>query len=145
MYVDESGFAHDMPRNYGYSIKGTRCQGVHDWGSRSRTNVIGALIGKVLLTVMLIQANIDTAVFSQWIECDLLPKLSKKSVIIMDNATFHKHKDIQEKINQAGHLLEYLPPYSPDLNPIEHKWAQAKSFRRKYQCSIHDLFSKFCL
>jgi transposase len=42
----------------------------------------------------------------------------------MDNASFHKRQDIQEAITQAGHILEYLPPYSPDLNPIEKKWAQ---------------------
>jgi transposase len=43
----------------------------------------------------------------------------------MDNASFHKRQDIQEAITQAGHILAYLPPYSPDLNPIEKKWAQA--------------------
>jgi transposase len=46
----------------------------------------------------------------------------------MDNATFHKRQDIQDAITQAGHSLVYLPPYSPDLNPIEKKWAQAKSY-----------------
>jgi len=50
---------------------------------------------------------------------------------------------MQEKIMEAGHILEYLPPYSPDFNPIEKKWAQTKSIRRKERCSINDLFSKF--
>ena len=62
----------------------------------------------------------------------------------MDNATFHKNKEMPRAISSAGHTLEYLPLYSPDLNPIEHKWAQAKSFRRKYSCDIDQLFTKFC-
>ena len=45
----------------------------------------------------------------------------------MDNATFHKRQDTQEMIEKEGFILEYLPPYSPDLNPIEQKWAQAKA------------------
>ena len=63
----------------------------------------------------------------------------------MDNAAFHKGKAMQQQIKAAGHILEYLPPYSPDLNPIEHKWAQAKSKRRKYQCGIDELFKEYCL
>ena len=49
----------------------------------------------------------------------------------MDNASFHKRADFQHLIEQQGHLLEFLPPYSPDLNPIEHKWAQANALRRQ--------------
>jgi transposase len=58
----------------------------------------------------------------------------------MDNAAFHKRQDIQDDIEQAGHILEYLPPYSPDLNSIEHKWAQVKALRRQRRCSIDELF-----
>lgn len=58
----------------------------------------------------------------------------------MDNATFHKRKDMQEIIQDNNHTLIYLPPYSPDLNLIEHKWAQAKSIRRKEGCSVAELF-----
>ena len=62
----------------------------------------------------------------------------------MDNASFHKRQDIQEAITQAGHILEYLPPYSPDLdlNPIEKKWAQAKAIRRQKRCSVDELFTQ---
>jgi transposase len=62
----------------------------------------------------------------------------------MDNAAFHKNKDMQSDLKNAGHILEYLPPYSPDLNAIEPKWAQAKSIRRKYHCNIDQLFSDYC-
>jgi len=132
-----------MPRTHGYSQKGERYYGTHDWGAKGRTNAIGALLGKTLLTVSLFMSNVNTEIFSSWIEQDLLPKLPQNSVIIMDNATFHKGSAMQEKIIEAGHILEYLPPYSPDLNPIEKKWAQIKSIRRKERCSINDLFSKY--
>ena len=58
----------------------------------------------------------------------------------MDNATFHKRADIITAVNQAGHQVEFLPPYSPELNPIEHKWAQAKALRRKTGFNTEQIF-----
>lgn len=130
-----------MPRTHGYAPREQRCYGVHDWGAKGRTNVIGALCAGILLTVSLFSSSINTAIFTAWLVQDLLPKLSSKSVIIMDNAAFHKAVAIQQAIHDAGHILLYLPPYCPDLNPIEHKWAQAKSIRRKNRCTIQQLFS----
>jgi len=140
VYIDESRFAHDMPRTHGYALAGKRCFGTHNWQARGRTNAIGALVGKLLLTVGLFNININAGVFYTWVAEDLLPKLSANVVIVMDNATFHKRADIHKAIRDAGHTLEFLPPYSPDLNPIERKWAQAKQRRRKLQCSIDQLF-----
>jgi transposase len=130
VYIDESGFAHDMPRTHGYAIKGQRCYGKHDWGAKGRTNVIAALIGATLIAVGLVNESVDTNVFTCWVDKFLLPNLPDKSVIVMDNAAFHKGKEMQGMIENAGHTLLYLPPYSPDLNPIEKKWAQAKRIRR---------------
>lgn len=141
MFIDESGFAHDMPRTHGYSLKGQRCWGTHDWGAKGRTNVIGALAVGVLLTVTLFHTTINTAIFDAWVEQDLVPKLPPQSEVIIDNTTFHKGESMKKALAQAGHTLLYLPPYSPDLNPIEKKWAQAKAVRRKYQCDIPSLFN----
>jgi len=153
VYLDESGFAHDMPRTHGYAPRGKRCYGVSDWGAKGRTNVIGAMIGACLITVSLFDCNINSDVFHAWAEQDLLPKVPEGAVIVMvceadgatrrHNATFHKRFDTQAMIKNAGFILEYLPPYSPDLNPIEQKWAQAKAIRRKKQCSISNLFKKY--
>ena len=129
-----------MPRLYGYAPKGQRCFGKHDWNAKKRTNVIGALLGKILLTVCLFQTYIDSDIFHAWVVQDLLPKLPLGAVIIMDNASFHKRQDTQNAIRSAGFILEYLPTYSPDLKPIEKKWAQVKAYRRKIQCSIDQLF-----
>jgi transposase len=118
---------------------------VHDWGARGRTNAIGALIGTALLTVSLFTCNINTDVFTSWVKQDLLPKLPPSSIVVMDNASFHKGREMQDVLHHAGHTLMYLPPYSPDLNPIEKKWAHVKSIRRKHRCSISELFEVHCL
>lgn len=93
----------------------------------------------------LFQGTINTATFEAWLEQDLLPKLNHQTIIVMDNAAFHKALSTQELIHKAGHILEYLPPYSPDFNPIEHKWAQAKAIRRTSQCAIEEPFNAPCL
>jgi transposase len=129
-----------MPRTHGYSKKGDRCYGSHDWGAKGRTNVIGALIEKDLLVADLFQSNINTTIFSNWIQEKLIPKLPNHSVIVMDNASFHKGAAMKKSIEEAGHVLMYLPPYSPDLNPIEHKWAEKKAERRRTQVDIEELF-----
>lgn len=129
-----------MPRTQGYSLRGKRCYGKHDSGAKGRTNAIGALLNGILLTVSLFQVTIDTDIFTQWIKQDLIPKLPPASIVIMDNASFHKGKEMKEAIEMAGHTLFYLPTYSPDLNPIEKKWAQAKSIRRRDNCDLDSLF-----
>lgn len=143
VYIDESGFADHMPRRYGYAPIGHQCFGVQNWGARGRTNVIGALLSGILLTVSLLNTYINSDIFYSWFPCDLLPKLPSKCVIVMDNASFHKRLDIQNAIRSAGHILQFLPPYSPQLNPIEHKWAQAKAIRKQKHCSISELFSRY--
>jgi transposase len=99
------------------------------------------LLGATLLTATLFSCSINADVFSTWLASDLLPKLTQPSLIVMDNASFHKRADCKILIEQAGHTLLFLPPYSPDFNPIEHKWAQAKAKRRKLAVSVEELFA----
>ncbi len=133
VYIDESGFAH------GYSNKGKRCYGSHNWNAKGRKNVIGALNGSELIACGICDFNVDSDVFNAWVEKILIPNLPQKSIIVMDNASFHKSQKTKELIQNNGHTLEFLPPYSPDLNPIKHKWAQAKAVRRKHDCDIYEL------
>ena len=133
-----------MPRRYGYSTRGSRCYGTHDWHAKGRINAIGAITNfSSFLTVMLFESNIDSDIFYNWTKHELLPKIPKKSVIVMDNAKFHKRQDIVDIINQKEMILEYLPTYSPDLNPIEKKWAQVKATRKRHRCDVDELFRKY--
>jgi len=140
IYLDESGFAVDSPRTHGYSLKGVRCYDFHDWHKKGRINAIGALIKNKLLTATLFNCNIDSDIFYAWLTKDLLPKLTNNSVIVMDNAKFHKRNDMIQIIQDAGHLSLFLPPYSPDLNPIEKKWAEIKAIRKQLRCSPFEVF-----
>ena len=141
VYIDESGFSHESTRSHGYAKIGERCFGTFNWGAKGRTNAIGALLNGLLLTVSLFSFNVNSDVFYAWVTQDLLPKVPVGSVIVMDNASFHKREDIIQHIQHAGCIVEFLPPYSPDFNPIEHTWAQLKSIRNKMRCSIDELFS----
>ncbi|MGG2140678.1 IS630 family transposase [Symbiopectobacterium sp. RP] len=141
VFIDESGFPHDTPRAHGYSPKGQRCFGLKNGGAKGRTNVIGALLGTTLFAIGLFDININSDVFYSWVTQVLIPVLPKNRVIVMDNATFHKKHNIQQVIIDAGYMVEYLPTYSPDLNPIEHKWAQAKSKKGESGCDTEILFS----
>ena len=145
VYIDESGFAHDLPRTHGYSHKGRRCYGARDWGAKGRTNAIGAIIGSAVIAIGLISGSVNTDVFTSWLQQILLPTLPAKSVIVMDNASFHKGKGMQKMLEELGHTLLYLPPYSPDLNPIEKKWAHAKQIRRSTNCSIDQIFNTYLI
>ena len=139
--MDESGFAQDTPRTHGYSPRGERCYGVHDWHAKGRINAIGAILGFVFLTVTLFEGSINSDVFYAWLIHELIPVLPMNAVVVMDNASFHKRADMLEAIEQSGCQLEYLPPYSPDFNPIEKKWAQVKAIRKRERCDVDALFS----
>ncbi|CAA7387068.1 hypothetical protein CHRY9393_01370 [Chryseobacterium fistulae] len=143
IYIDESGFATDAPRNNAYSFKGTRCYGRKDWHNKGRVNAIGAIMDFKMVNMGLFQGNINADVFHAWVTQELLFSIPEKAVIVMDNATFHKRADSIEAIESRGHTILFLPPSSPHLNPIEKKWAQAKSIRRKVRCDPYVLFQKF--
>lgn len=145
VYIDESGFATDSPRTRGYSKKGHRCYGLKDWHSKGRVNAIGALVGFTLLTICLFDSTINADVFYHWVNEELIGVLTEKSVIVMDNAAFHKREDIINLLESNSHTIEFLPAYSPDLNPIENKWAQAKAIRKKQRCSPSELFLEYNL
>jgi len=135
----------DAPRNKGYSVKGKRCYASKDWHARGRLNAIGAIINFKLINVCLFDCYINADVFYAWLTQELLPNIPKDSVIVMDNATFHKRNDTLQAIETAGHTLAFLPPYSPDLNPIEKKWAQAKNIRKKFNYNPETLFLHYKL
>jgi len=94
------------------------------------------------LRIALFDGRVNSDVFYAWLIQELLPRIPAGAVIVMDNVSFHKRHDMLEAISANQCKVEFLPPYSPDLNPIEHKWAQAKAVRRRYRCGIDELFSE---
>jgi len=91
------------------------------------------LVKGKLTAPMLFSGTTNTALFNQWLEEALLPAIGSGMTLIMDNAIFHKSQKTQELIRQAGCSLLFLPPYSPELNPIEQTWANLKRLRRNTQ------------
>lgn len=145
VYLDESGFAVDAPRTHGYSQQGVRCYGEHNWHEKGRLNAIGAILAFKFIAIQLWECNIDADVFLMWVRKALLPAAPPRSVIVLDRATFHRRSDIPALIERKGHTVEYLPAYSPDFNPIEKKWSQAKAIRRRERCDPHKLFLCKCI
>lgn len=138
IYLDESGFKRNNCRPYGYAAKGQRCYGLFDWQGRNQTNAIGALYEGNLFAVGLFDCTVNGAVFDAWTEQMLIPNLPEYSVVVMDNAAFHKG-EAQQLLEEKGHTVLWLPPYSPDLNPIERCWAMVKSWRRKWRLDDVDV------
>ena len=93
-----------------------------------RTSVIAGLCDKEVLAPLLFQGSCNTELFITWIAQQLVPTLKTGQVVVMDNASIHKSPCVRQLIEEAGCRLIYLPPYSPDLNPIETFWANMKKW-----------------
>lgn len=117
---------------------------MHNWQLKNQTNAIGAIYNDQLFAVRLFDCSVNSDVFHSWVKHALIPELPRNSVIVMDNASFHHRIDTKELIEQNGHQILWLPPYSPDLNPIEKMWAWVKKKRKEWRIdSIDDLFKTF--
>lgn len=124
--MDETGFAPGTSRTHGYSAKGARIYGDVDSQSRPRTSLIGGYQNGKLIAPVLFNGNCNTHVMNVWLEEHLLPKIKKGSVIVMNNAAFHKSIETRDIVKNAGCFILFLPPYSPHLNPIGKLWANIK-------------------
>jgi len=131
VYVDESGFERTTYRSRGWACKGQRVAGERSGNPRPRTSLLAAKWGQRLLAPVLFEGNTNAEWFNIWLEDHLFKELPPHSILIMDNAAFHKTAKTRALIEQAGHTLLYLPPYSPDFNPIEQDFATMKK-RRQY-------------
>lgn len=129
VYVDESGFAPEVVRQYGRAPRGRKVHGLRPGNSRPRTCLLAAQIEGSVQATQLWEGTCDTLTFNHWLEHLLCPILSDKHVVVLDNATFHHSTTTKELIEQAGATLLFLPPYSPDFNPIEQDFAAIKKRR----------------
>jgi len=125
--LDQSGINQYLYRQYARSTKGKQVFGEISGKRFGRQSVISALQGKKLLAPMCFEGTCDTDLFNVWLKQELISNLTQGQVLILDNATFHKSKTSRKLIEGCGCKILFLPPYSPDLNPIEKYWANMKT------------------
>ena len=101
-----------------------------------RINVIGGMCGGRLIASKQYEHTTTSAFFEQWFADELLLQVPKGHTIIMDNASFHRKSTLFMMATAAGVRLLFLPPYSPDLNPIEHAWANMKRWLRHHMANF---------
>lgn len=119
-YVDETGFDQYVYRPHGRSKKGEKILGLVSGKRFQRTSLVAGLLNrKKLIAPLQYEGTMDSVLFEQWFSMCLIPELPTSSVVIMDNARFHRKAELEKIATSKGHLLLFLPSYSPDLNPIE--------------------------
>jgi len=122
---------HRLHREHGRALRGERIYQAVAGQRRARTSIIAASQQNKLVAPWVFQGHCNTEVVDVYFEQVLLPVLPPGSVIVLDNARFHQSPTTQKLVAAAGCQLLFLPPYSPDLNPIEHLWAAFKTRLRK--------------
>ena len=139
MYVDETGIDQYLYRPYARSLKGEPAPGKISGRKYERTSIVAGLCQKQVIAPLQYGGTMDATLFKFWLETMLLPSIKPGSIIVMDNARFHPKKVLCEIAQKAGCYVLFLPPYSPDLNPIEKFWAWMKTRLRKILNSFNSL------
>jgi len=120
-----------MARRHGRCVRGERLRISVPHGHWKTTTFIGALTLRGFIAPFVIDRPINRIIFETYIEKVLLPELRPGDIVVMDNLSSHKGPMVREMIESVGARLEYLPPYSPDFNPIENAFAILKALLRK--------------
>ena len=131
VFIDETWATTNMTRRYGRSRRGTRLVASVPHGHWKTTTFIGALRADGLTAPTVFDGAINGTSFLAYVEQVLAPTLKPSDIVILDNLSSHKVRGVREAIEAAGAELRYLPPYSPDLNPIEQLFAKLKALLRK--------------
>ncbi len=131
VFIDETGASTKMARLRGRAPKGERCRAPIPHGHWKTTTFTGALRLSGMTAPMVLDGPMNGAAFLAYVEQVLVPTLSPGDVVIMDNLPAHKPAGIREAIEAAGAELRFLPPYSPDFNPIENAFSKLKALLRK--------------
>jgi len=130
VFVDESSATTDMQRRRGRSPRGERCVAAGPAGHWKVATLIGAVRVDGPLACATLDGAVDGPSFLAWVTEDLCPQLRAGDVVVMDNLSSHKSPGVSEAIAATGAQLAYLPPYSPDFNPIEPMWSKVKEALR---------------
>jgi transposase len=131
VFLDETGASTHMTRRYGRSIKGQRCVASVPFGHWQTTTFIAGLRHDRIAAPMITDGPMTGDIFRKYVECFLYPTLKPGDIVIADNLSSHKVAGVRNAIEAAGANMIYLPPYSPDLNPIEKLFSKLKALLRK--------------
>lgn len=126
VFVDESGANLQMTRQYGRSPADQRLVGNIPQGHYLTASLIAGIRRAAPSAPWVFEGPMDGEMFLAWVRIGLVPTLRKGETVIVDNLSIHKVQGVREAIEAAGAHLEYLPPYSPDFNPIENLWSKVK-------------------
>lgn len=131
VFLDETATSTNMTRRYGRAPRGQRCVAAAPHGHWKTTTFIACLRHDGVTAPLVIDGPMDGQVFLVWVREFLCPTLSPGDIVIADNLASHKVSGVAQAIAAKGASILYLPPYSPDLNPIEKMFAKLKALLRK--------------
>lgn len=132
VFLDESGAKTNMTRQYGRAPEGERLFDAVPGGHWNTTTMISAIRLKGVATAMVTEGATNTLVFQGFVDHFLVPILHPGDIVVMDNLSSHKATSVMEAIEAVGAEVWYLPPYSPDFNPIEQMWSKVKHYLRSF-------------
>lgn len=138
VFLDETSTATNMTRRYGRAQTGERCIAAVPHGHWKTTTFVAGLRHDRVTAPMVADGPMDGALFLAYVREFLCPTLTQGDVVIADNLSSHKVAGVREAIEAVGAKLVYLPPYSPDLNPIEQLFAKLKALLRKAAARTKD-------
>ena len=134
VYVDECGIDQCLYREYAYAPRGQKVVAKISGRKFKRINIVAGICQGEWVAPLEYSGTTDSVLFECWFENCLLKEVRKGSTIILDNAAFHRKSILPDLAKRYGCEILFLPPYSPDLNPIEKKWAWLK---RKLRQILH--------
>ena len=141
VFIDETGASTKMARRYGRSPRGTRCRAPVPHGHWKTTTFVGALRLEGMTAPMVLDGAMHGVAFLAYVEQLLVPTLKPGDIVIMDNLPAHKPTAVRQAIEKAGAELRFLPPYSPDFNPIEMAFSKFKAFLKRIAArTVDDLW-----
>lgn len=141
VYTDESGFLEDVYNPYSWSKRGKKTYGEKQGKRSKRTNLLMAQKGKKWLSPLLFTGSCTGKLVEEWMEKHLFKELEASRLIVMDNAPFHRKKELHAIAKKYHHKILFLPPYSPDFNPIEKSfgWLKRKRLYDKNNRTLEEL------
>ena len=139
VFLDESGVNIDMVRRYGRAKNKNRVNDYAPVNTPKKTTLVSSVRLDGTQAYEFFQGSLNGKNFLSYVKNTLIPTLKKGDIVVMDNLSCHKVKGVKEAIEEAGASVLYLPPYSPDFNPIEMMWSKIKALLRNWKTDTPEL------